>query len=336
MREPPFVEHRNWKSVLRIAQDLGLFTHFHQRESSKYFRSTLSSRVLDRCLFFLKVSRPGLWFQTLWLYLLPVAGQPHTGSWVFWLGAVYVLFPLNFLVYGWNDFVDREVDRVNPRKDSFLFGARGTPAQLATLPPAIALINLPFFVALTFSAGWKMAAVLAAIILAVALYNLPRHGLRARPPLELLNQLGYLLILPLSILLNGTPHLPWQSVLYLVLFCTHAHLMGEIMDVHPDRAAGRRTTATILGPLPVKGIVTGLLLIESALISFVFRDCVLGVFLLLGVCWMILDMIIFRTRSYTPTEFLLFGAALNVVGFASIAWVWFTGTLTKLPPSNPF
>jgi 4-hydroxybenzoate polyprenyltransferase len=291
--------------------------------------------VLDRCRFILKVSRPGLWFQTLWLYLLPVAAQPRTGSWAFWLGAVYVLFPLNLLVYGWNDFVDREIDRVNPRKDSFLFGARGTPAQLASLPLVIAGTNLPFFALLAFCAEWKMGAVLVAILLVLALYNLPRHGLRGRPPLELLNQLGYLLILPLSILLNGTPRLPWQSVLYLVLFCTHAHLMGEIMDVHPDRAAGRRTTATVLGPIPVKAIVMGLVLVESALMGSVFRDYILAAFLFLGACWMVLDMIVFRARSYTPDEFLLFGAALNVVGFASIAWVWFTGTLTRLPVS-PF
>ena len=336
MREPPSSERRYGKSDACIVRQAELFPRIHQRESSKYFTGWLSSRVLDRCIFFLKVSRPGLWFQTLWLYLLPVAGQPRLGSWAFWLGAVYVLFPLNFLVYGWNDCVDREVDRANPRKDSFLFGARGTPAQLASLPLIMALTNLPFFVALSCSAGWKMAAVLAAILLVLALYNLPRRGLRGRPPLELLNQLGYLLILPLSILLNGTPRLPSSSVLYLVLFCTHAHLMGEIMDVPPDRAAGRRTTATILGPLPVKVIVMALLLVESALMGFVFRDAVLGVFLLLGAGWMVLDMIVFRTRPYTPAEFLLFGAALNVVGFASIAWIWFTGTLTRLPAAHPF
>lgn len=286
---------------------------------------------LNRLLFYLKASRPGLWFQTLWLYLLPVAGQSRLESWEFWLGIAFVLFPLNLLVYGWNDLVDRELDEVNPRKDSFLFGARGSREQLARLPRAMVVTNLPFFVVLGMIAGWKMALVLAGIIVVLALYNLPRHGLRGRPPLELINQLGYLLILPLSILLNNTPNLPWQSVLYLVLFCTHAHLMGEIMDVYPDRLAGRRTTATVLGIIPVKVIVMLLVLIEAAIIGFVFRDIVLAVFLLLGAGWMVLDMIVFRARAYTPKEFLLFGAALNIVGFASMAWVWFSATLTKVP-----
>jgi len=95
--------------------------------------------VLHRLLFFLKVSRPGLWFQTLWIYLLPTSA---TSAWLsppFWLGLVYVTFPLNFLMYGWNDIVDRETDRYNPRKDSFVWGARGSRPELESLPLPMAL-----------------------------------------------------------------------------------------------------------------------------------------------------------------------------------------------------
>jgi 4-hydroxybenzoate polyprenyltransferase len=34
---------------------------------------------------------------------------------------------MGLLIYGWNDIVDYEADRLNPRKGTFLFGARGTP-----------------------------------------------------------------------------------------------------------------------------------------------------------------------------------------------------------------
>jgi 4-hydroxybenzoate polyprenyltransferase len=70
--------------------------------------------------FLLKLSRPGLWFATLWLYLLPTSSQPELFHTIpFWLGLFYVSFPLNFLVYSWNDSVDIETDALNPRKDSF-------------------------------------------------------------------------------------------------------------------------------------------------------------------------------------------------------------------------
>ena len=87
--------------------------------------------------FCLKVSRPGLWFPTIWLYLLPTVGH---NSWIhipFWLGLMYVTFPLNFLVYGWNDMVDENIDQFNPRKDSYLFGAKGKIEELRSLPRCI-------------------------------------------------------------------------------------------------------------------------------------------------------------------------------------------------------
>lgn len=285
---------------------------------------------LRRLLFYLKVSRPGLWFQTVWLYVLPAAALPEIPA-TFWLGLAFVLFPLNLLVYGWNDLVDRETDEVNPRKNSYLFGARGTESELARLPGIMALVNAPFFLAFTWLDGPRMLLLLAGMVFMIAIYNLPRHGLRARPQLELLNQLGYLLILPFSIWLNGSPPLPWQSVAYLVLFCTHAHLMGEIMDVEPDRRVGRKTTAVVIGVIPTKLIVAGLTLVEAILIGTVFQDYWLAAFLFLGSLWLIADIFIFGSRSYTHNQFLIFGAGLNAAGFGSMAWIWFTGTLTRLP-----
>jgi len=64
-----------------------------------------------RLRFWLKVSRPGLWFPTIWLYLMPLAGRPLGEGAAFWAGLAFVTFPLNFWVYGWNDRVDRETDR---------------------------------------------------------------------------------------------------------------------------------------------------------------------------------------------------------------------------------
>ena len=176
-----------------------------------------------------------------------------------------------------------------------------------------------------------MAVIFSGIVLTLFLYNSPRHGLRGRPPWELLNQLGYLLILPFAIVLNQTPQLPWPSVLYLVLFCTHAHLMGEIMDAYPDQKAGRRTTATALGILPVKGIIFALVLLEATLITLLFRDFVLGGFLFFGAAFLLMDIAVFRDHSYSRNQFLLFGLGLNAAGFSSMAWVWFSGTLTRLP-----
>ena len=54
----------------------------------------------------IKIARPGFWPTHLWFYLLPFAGRDMFGSFSFWVGAVYVCFPLGLLMYGWNDLGD--------------------------------------------------------------------------------------------------------------------------------------------------------------------------------------------------------------------------------------
>ena len=47
----------------------------------------------------------------------------------FWLGLLYVTFPLGLIIYGWNDIADADIDSFNPRKGTFLFGARGSETR---------------------------------------------------------------------------------------------------------------------------------------------------------------------------------------------------------------
>ena len=70
----------------------------------------------------LKISRPGLWFPTIWIYLVPFSLE--TSFWLnynFWIGLFFVTFPLNYLVYGLNDYNDFKADEVNSRKGNSYF-----------------------------------------------------------------------------------------------------------------------------------------------------------------------------------------------------------------------
>ena len=281
--------------------------------------------------FWLKTSRPGLYFQWLWLYLLPVAGHDVWGSAVFWWGLVFSTLPLSLLVYGWNDLADAELDRHNPRKDSFLFGARGSPRERRTLPWAIAAVNLPFLAWLVYRSGLAMLLVLAGIVAVNAAYNHPRWGLRGRPPLELLNELGVLLLVHLSVLLNGVPQLPWQTYLYLYAFTVHAHLVGEVMDLEPDELGGRRTTARVLGRRCTKALIVALVAFECALLLFVFGDPVLAAILGAGLVWLLADIfVIFKDHVYTVPEMRLFGVAMNFAGYGTILWALYAGTFSRV------
>ena len=281
--------------------------------------------------FFVKVARPGFWTTSLWFYLLPL-GQRHVfGTWTFWLGAIYVTLPLGLLIYGWNDLVDAETDRRNPRKGTFLFGARGDAAQLASLPPSIFAVQAVFAVAFVWLLGPRALGWLAALLTATAVYNWPPPGLKGRPPFDMLNQIGYLLVFVLSSWLNGVPQLPWQTFVFGALFAMHSHLFGQIMDVEPDRQAGRHTTATTIGVVPAKVLTALFLLGESALVWASFHDALIAGFLALGGGWFLLDAgVLWRGRFYRSGQMRFFLLGWNAAAVGSMGWVWVTATLTRV------
>jgi 4-hydroxybenzoate polyprenyltransferase len=280
--------------------------------------------------FLLKVARPGFWLTQLWFFLLPLAQTPVLASPRFWLGVVYITFGLGFILYGWNDLVDAETDRLNPRKDSFLFGARGTSAQLRRLPWQIALVQLPFVVAFIWMDGLRMLGWFAALVGATALYNhFPPSGLKGRPPFEVLNQAGYLLVFVLSSWLNQVPLLPRPTFVFGALFAMHSHLFGEIMDVAPDRAAGRRTTATIIGVRATKFLIAAFLLCESALVWAYFENgYVTGGLLVAALVFVTDAAVLWRERPYSPAYMRAAFVAWNLAAAGTMLWLWHTAALS--------
>ncbi len=286
---------------------------------------------LNQLLFWLKVSRPGLWFPVYWLYFLPLGGQAFWVEGTFWLGLAFCSFPLNFIVYAWNDIVDYETDQLNPRKDSFLFGAQGSKEQLAELPKGMiltAILTLPIFIYLE---GWEMLFLFAGLGFVLALYNHPSKGWRSIPPLELVCQFGYLLVVPFSVLVNDTADIPYLTYFYLLMFAIQSQLMGEVMDIEPDRKAGRATTATVLGMKGTKILIIGIVLMEVLLLALVYQDLIFAMLLGLGLLWLLLDLfVIFRTKKYTLFQMQLFGIGSNAIAFVSMAYVWWSGCLLEV------
>ena len=288
--------------------------------------------IKERLLFYLKVSRPGLWFATVWLYLLPTSqNEMLLHSFDFWYGFFYVCFPLNFLVYGWNDSVDFETDQANPRKDSFWFGARGTKEQLEVLWKPMLIVQLMCMPYLIYLGSYYMVIIILLFLLINGLYNLKENGIRSRPPFELLCQIGYLLVVPLSMLVNDTGMIPWQTFCYLFLFSIQSHLIGEVMDIEPDNASGRKTTATILGMHKTKLLIIAIVCAEVAFLFYVFQDFIFGSVLALGLVWLLIDLlIVYRSQTYTVGQMKFFAFGSNMIAVATIAYVWYSGCLLEV------
>jgi len=137
-----------------------------------------------------------------------------------------------------------------------------------------------------------------------------------------------LLVFVLSSWLNHAPQMRWPAMLFGALFAMHSHVFGEIMDIDPDRASGRRTTGTVIGIIPSKALICALLLLEAGLVWKCFRDFWISGALLFGVLWFLFDaLVLWRDRPYSLVQMRLFMMGWNAIALASIPWVWRTATL---------
>ncbi len=265
----------------------------------KIGNSGLMARVTSEIGFWLKAGRPGFWLTATWFYLLPFQArgvQPL--GWAFWLGLVYVGFPLGMAIYAANDLTDARTDALNPRKDFWLFGARPTTAQIRRLPWIITGVQLPFLA--LFCGLWGVKAIFwfAAVLGATTIYNFAPTRTKDRAGLDTLSQVGYLLVFVLSDWVAGASP---SIVVYTfgALFAMHSHLFGQIMGIAPDALAGRRTTAVCLGAQKAKLLVVVLLLLEAVLARGLGCKAYLPPLLLLGALGFALDaLVLWRGRAY--------------------------------------
>lgn len=159
-------------------------------------------------------------------------------------------------------------------------------------------------------------------------YNFKPFRVKERPPFEIFIQVGYVFTAIFSVCLNGVAMLPWLAVLYLTLFAFQAHIAGEIMDIESDKLAGKRTTATLIGRKNTKLLMLILLLAESVILFYGFRDYVLGSFLIVFSVWLSLDtFIFFKGEPYSLKQMKWFGYAMNISAFGSMLWVLYSGKL---------
>lgn len=276
-----------------------------------------------------------MWFPTLWLYFVPLPRPLDVDGLGFWLGLLFVTWPLNFIVYGWNDTLDASTDALNPRKGSYLFGARPTAEQRQVLPRYVgltaALCSLGLL-AYVWHAGGVVRSLLLLTTLSLIglsnwLYNNAWGGLKQHPPFELLAQVGYLLVIPTSSLLNDVPLPNWPVWLYLGLFAVQSHLIGEVMDIVPDAKSGRTTSATRLGVQRTKWLILSIVVAETLVITLWFDAMPLALMLGAACVWLVADMFwLYKDRStYSLREMQLAGWGSNVLALLSAVYVWHSG-----------
>jgi 4-hydroxybenzoate polyprenyltransferase len=100
------------------------------------------------------------------------------------------------------------------------------------------------------------------------------------------------------------------------------------MDIDPDRAAGRMTTATKLGTRRTKMLIIITVAAEVALLLAVYEAFIFGAFLTMFLLWLLVDLtVLFGEQRYTLSQMKLFGVTSNLVAMASMLYVWWSGCL---------
>ena len=119
-------------------------------------------------------------------------------------------------------------------------------------------------------------------------------------------------------------------MLFGALFAMHSHVFGEIMDIEPDRLSGRRTTATVIGVIPSKFLISSMLIVEAFLVHKYFGDPWISGALTLAAIWFLLDgLALWRSRPYSLAQMRMFMLGWNAIALGSMAWVWSSASFVR-------
>ncbi|WP_435102157.1 prenyltransferase [Halarchaeum sp. P4] len=221
----------------------------------------------------------------------------------------YFLLPANVYLYGVNDVFDADVDRENPKKEDKEVRYRGDSLLLGAVAVS-ALLGVALAVALPPAAPW----LLAFLALGWAYSAPPR--LKTRPPLDSLSN-GLYVLPGVAAYAALTGHLP--PVLAVVggwLWTMAMHTFSAIPDIGPDRRAGIRTTATVLGETGAIAYCGACWLLAAAVFGMldVRAGLLLGVYPLLALGLRVGDVAIDRAYWWFPAINAAVGAILTLGG----------------------
>ncbi|SEL90471.1 prenyltransferase [Haloferax larsenii] len=202
--------------------------------------------VWDRLAYLLVLSRPRFWLYLAGPVLVGAAAAATTLSDLYDPAVVvlfaYFLVPANVFLYGVNDIFDADIDEANPKKDdrearwhddpvntAVVVGSGVLGAVVITLVPALA---------------WPWIA--AHFFLAVE-YSAPPFRFKTTPFLDSVSNGLYILpgVAAYAAVAGVNP--PALAVAGAWLWTMAMHTFSAIPDIAPDREAGIRTTATVLG-----------------------------------------------------------------------------------------
>ena len=208
--------------------------------------ASLAPPADSRAGYLLRLSRPRFWLYLAGpatvgvVYAAESVGELFTPLTV---GLVaYFLVPANAFLYGVNDVFDADIDEENPKKADKEVRYQGGRDVVAVVVGSgvLAVAVLPLLP--------TRAVVGMLVFLALAIeYSAPPFRFKTKPLLDSLSNGLYLLPGVVAYAAVADAYPPTAALVGAWLWTMAMHTFSAIPDIEPDRAAGVRTTATVLG-----------------------------------------------------------------------------------------
>ncbi|MCX7997301.1 MAG: prenyltransferase [Patescibacteria group bacterium] len=257
----------------------------------------------------LQLSRPRFWPYLAGPYLIGYAAvAPNISSFTtaaFWIVFLYFLVPANILIYGINDYFDRETDALNTKKtrqETRITGENEALYRSAILFALISTIPLFFFL------PWQGSMTLLLFLFLGIGYSMPPFRLKARPVLDSASNFLYAVpgLIGVFQLSESGPSLP--VLLAAICWTAAMHLFSAIPDIEADTKAGVRTSAVVLGKRASLGVCTVLWIVAGGTATLI--NPVLSFTLLYPLIplWLLVHPITDITRVYWIFPYLNLGA----------------------------
>lgn len=196
----------------------------------------------------LATSRPFWWLTTSVPFIVGGLLAKDGLSATLFIGAFYFLIPYNLMLYGVNDIFDYESDIRNERKAGILHGSVMSRLKHPSLWRWIIAANAPF--ALFFVAVGNIESLVFLIMMIYLLMAYSVAGLRYKeiPFIDSLTS-GFHYASPFlfALFLFGSPNLWTPAFAGFYFWAVGNHAFGAIQDIVPDREAGLKSIATVLG-----------------------------------------------------------------------------------------
>jgi 4-hydroxybenzoate polyprenyltransferase len=201
---------------------------------------------MSRAAYLLKLSRPRFWIYLAGPVLVGAVFGASSPAELFSLPTIalfaFFLLPANVLLYGVNDVFDADVDRANPKKDDrevryggqrFVLVAVVTSGLLGLVLDPLLPLGALAWVAVFYALGIG--------------YSAPPVRFKTTPVLDSVSNGLYLAPGAAAYVALAGSQPPALAVAGAWLWTMGMHTFSAIPDIEPDRAAGIRTTATLLG-----------------------------------------------------------------------------------------